>query len=289
MTKRLRDRLSYANVMATGAMFIALGGSAWASGVRASPSSANAPAGGSIHACVRNADGSVRIVSSAGRCTRGEHSLTWNLSGPRGHVGATGSAGLQGAPGPQGPAGPVVPTGIFSGRYASPSGASVLQVTDSGITLTQTGATGSSTITLSGGDLVIDDAATGASLRLTSDSGAVALTAGGTLTTTAGGNIATTSNTGNITTTASQGNIVTTAALGNVATTASTGAVSSTGAQDITDTVGANDFRLDTSGASINAPSVSLGGTTCPAGVARVGDPVANGTITSGSLKVGAC
>ena len=64
-------------------------------------------ADGTIHACIANAGGAVRIIDAeanpAQTCGAGETELTWNQRGP---AGATGAAGAAGATGPAGPAGP---------------------------------------------------------------------------------------------------------------------------------------------------------------------------------------
>lgn len=100
MLRAVRSRLTYANVMATGAMFVALGGGAYAlSGI---------PDGGGVfHGCVSNSTGALRVVNSASSCHKavrhgrhrnpGEFAVSWNQQGPRG------PQGTQGIQGPQGP------------------------------------------------------------------------------------------------------------------------------------------------------------------------------------------
>jgi hypothetical protein len=88
-----RAPLSYANVMSTIAVFLALGGSAWAV---SGPSSASA----TIDACVKKAGkkkGQLRIVSPTTTCKPSERKLTWSTAG-----GATGPAGPTGPKGPKG-------------------------------------------------------------------------------------------------------------------------------------------------------------------------------------------
>ncbi len=58
-----------------------------------------------IIACVGNATGVVRIISSGQKCLSTEHSLTWGIQGPAGPAGAPGAKGATGAQGPAGPAG----------------------------------------------------------------------------------------------------------------------------------------------------------------------------------------
>jgi hypothetical protein len=94
-----RPSLSYANVMSTIAVFLALGGSAWAV---SGPSSA-AP---TIDACVKKAGkkkGQLRIVSPSATCKRSERKLTWTAgAGAQGPTGPAGPAGPKGDQGPQG-------------------------------------------------------------------------------------------------------------------------------------------------------------------------------------------
>jgi hypothetical protein len=81
-------RLGYANIIATLALFLALGGGAWAVS-RASSTQ--------IRACESHS-GSLRVIRH-GTCRRTEHLLSWNTVGPHGPAGQTGPQG------PQGPAG----------------------------------------------------------------------------------------------------------------------------------------------------------------------------------------
>ena len=55
MLRVVRSHLTYANMMATGAMFVALGGSAYALNVGADNS-------GVFHGCVSNRTGALRVV-----------------------------------------------------------------------------------------------------------------------------------------------------------------------------------------------------------------------------------
>lgn len=85
----------HSTVVAYVAMFIALGGSAYAV-------SGGSP--GQIRACVSRS-GIFRAVQG-GHCSRGQQMLVWNQQGPAGPKGAPGTPGAQGQPGPQGQAGP---------------------------------------------------------------------------------------------------------------------------------------------------------------------------------------
>jgi hypothetical protein len=100
--KTILSRLTYANVMATGAMFVALGGGAYA--VSGTPDRA-----GVFRACVSKRTGDLRVVDRGTPCRRakgegrrrdpGETAISWSQQGPRG------LQGVQGVPGPQGVAG----------------------------------------------------------------------------------------------------------------------------------------------------------------------------------------
>ena len=112
--KRIRLRLTYANVMATGAMFFALAGGTYAlTGV---PDQS-----GVFHGCVSNQTGVLRVVRSASSCRHarvrhrhrdlGEFAVAWNQQGQPGVKGIKGAKGLNGARGPTGPRGPIGPRG----------------------------------------------------------------------------------------------------------------------------------------------------------------------------------
>lgn len=94
------SRLTYANVVATGALFVALGGGAYAlSGVP--------DRGGVFHGCVSNATAVMRVVKSASSCQKpktvqrkgkrvrlpGEFAVAWNQQGRQGAQGIQGQAG----------------------------------------------------------------------------------------------------------------------------------------------------------------------------------------------------
>jgi hypothetical protein len=84
---RLRARLTYANVMATIAVFLAIGGGAYAV-------VGGGPARGAIEACYRKKGGSLRIVRKGTKCRRNERRVAWSQQGPQGLPGAVGPPGL---------------------------------------------------------------------------------------------------------------------------------------------------------------------------------------------------
>ncbi len=95
---RLRARATFANVMSTAAVFVALGGVAYATIPDAGT--------GLIHGCYSNSNGALRVVDPAtSECVNGETGLNWNQAGQQG------APGQQGPPGPQGPKGDTGPAG----------------------------------------------------------------------------------------------------------------------------------------------------------------------------------
>ncbi len=99
-----QGRLTYANVMSTIAVFLALGGGAMAATHLVSSS-------GAISACANAHTGALRVIASGSKCHRGEAALSWNQKGP---------AGATGAPGAPGAAGSTTVAG--SGAYSAGSG-----------------------------------------------------------------------------------------------------------------------------------------------------------------------
>ena len=101
MLDGIRTRVTYANVMATGAMFVALGGGAYAlSGVP--------DASGTFHGCVDRKTRVLRVVTSASSCRKaktvkrgrrrvripGESAIAWNQQGRAGANGTNGTTNL---------------------------------------------------------------------------------------------------------------------------------------------------------------------------------------------------
>ncbi|HET9471718.1 MAG TPA: hypothetical protein VFO24_11490, partial [Usitatibacter sp.] len=89
--------------MATLALFVALGGGAYAA------SGGLVSSSGLVQACVRSHGGVPRVVHAHARCRHGEIPLflatpgAASLRGAKGAKGATGPRGHTGATGPQGP------------------------------------------------------------------------------------------------------------------------------------------------------------------------------------------
>ncbi len=100
--KSFRRSLSYSNVIATMALFAALGGGAYA----AADGSFVARSSGAINGCVPATGGALRVVKVGGRCPRGTVALSFNAQGRAGKAGPQGRTGPAGARGPRGMAGP---------------------------------------------------------------------------------------------------------------------------------------------------------------------------------------
>jgi hypothetical protein len=64
-----------------------------------------------IHACSKNSNGKLRLVSDPTECLRSETALAWGAQGPPGPQGPQGPPGPEGSQGPEGPPGPEGPAG----------------------------------------------------------------------------------------------------------------------------------------------------------------------------------
>lgn len=100
--KRFRGKLSYANVISTLALVLALGG-----GTAYAASAGGSASAGTLKLCAAKKTGALRLASGGG-CKPSERSLSVDARGP---VGAPGPAGPTGSPGPAGPGGAAGPTG----------------------------------------------------------------------------------------------------------------------------------------------------------------------------------
>jgi hypothetical protein len=99
----VRKHLTYANLMATVAVFVALGGGAYAA-----TSGLLVGRGGVITGCVARNGGPLRVVKAGRKCPRGTVRLSFNQQGQpgkNGKNGANGKNGKDGAVGKTGPAG----------------------------------------------------------------------------------------------------------------------------------------------------------------------------------------
>lgn len=124
MLRMLAARLSYANVTATLALFLALSGGAYA--LSAGPIGGAARSSvidrlGRFHGCFAtrgHAQGTLRVVAPGRRCRRGERAIAWNQTGRTGATGATGPAGRAGS---DAVLAGVAAGGALTGRYPSPA------------------------------------------------------------------------------------------------------------------------------------------------------------------------
>lgn len=90
----IRPRLTYANVISTLALFLALGGGAFAATKFVAP-------GNVVKLCV-SPGGAVRVLKVGAKCGPGKTMVRVDQTGPHGVPGPRGQTGSQGPPGPQG-------------------------------------------------------------------------------------------------------------------------------------------------------------------------------------------
>jgi hypothetical protein len=99
MPEKISRHLSYANVMASVAVFIALGGGAYAA------SGSFVSSTGTVKGCVPKKGGPLSVVKQNKKCPKRTTILPFNQAGIPGRSGATGATGGAGPAGPQGPPG----------------------------------------------------------------------------------------------------------------------------------------------------------------------------------------
>jgi hypothetical protein len=90
---RLKPRLTYANVVVTIALILAMTGFAAA---------AIPDASGAIHGCYQKRTGILRVIGAGKRCSKDEKPISWNQQGPRGRDGSNGTNGTNGSNGTPG-------------------------------------------------------------------------------------------------------------------------------------------------------------------------------------------
>ncbi len=124
MLRMLASRLSYANVTATLALFLALSGGAYALNSNVAGHAARAPFTdrlGRFHGCFATHGhdaGTLRIVAPSRRCRRGEQTILWSQTGPKGSAGPAGPVGRAGS---DATFAGVAAGGALTGRYPNPA------------------------------------------------------------------------------------------------------------------------------------------------------------------------
>jgi hypothetical protein len=96
----IRDRLSYSNLASSAALFLALGGGAYAA-----TSGSLVSSSGAVNGCVPKHGGALHVIKPGKHCPKGLVSLVFNTkgqTGPQGSRGSQGSPGLPGSPGSTG-------------------------------------------------------------------------------------------------------------------------------------------------------------------------------------------
>ena len=128
-----RRRRSYANVAATVALVIALGGSALA----ASGGGSLVGSDGTIHGCAPKNGGALKVVKPSKGCPKHAVAITWAQRGQPGSAGQNGAAGPTGPAGIAGAVGPTVGAGGGASNPPMPEGVYTKEIT---ITTTTPGA-----------------------------------------------------------------------------------------------------------------------------------------------------
>jgi hypothetical protein len=108
MFLRLRSKITYANVMATIAVFLALGGGALAA-------TSFVGSDGTIKGCV-SSSGNLKVLKPGKKCGKGTTKIAWNQKGPAGQAGA---ACLSSDPKCKGPKGDACPSSDSNCRGAA--------------------------------------------------------------------------------------------------------------------------------------------------------------------------
>ena len=92
MLERVRPRLNHATVVAYLALFVALGGGAFAA------SRGFVSSNGELRGCV-DAEGQLTVLKAGKSCAKHRTQIAWSVRGPQGATGPPGVTGTQGLPG----------------------------------------------------------------------------------------------------------------------------------------------------------------------------------------------
>jgi hypothetical protein len=92
MLERVRPRLNHATVVAYLALFVALGGGAFAA------SGGFVSSNGELRGCV-DAEGQLTVLKAGKGCAKHRTQIAWSVRGPQGATGPPGVTGTQGLPG----------------------------------------------------------------------------------------------------------------------------------------------------------------------------------------------
>lgn len=116
----MRRHVSYANVAATLALVFAMSGGAIAATGGFSSS-------GKLQGCV-NEEGGLKLLKAGKHCRRGQKSVAWSITGPKGDPGASGAPGAKGAAGATGGQGAQGPAGAPNPSATSVDGQSITRI-----------------------------------------------------------------------------------------------------------------------------------------------------------------
>lgn len=247
---RLLGKLTYANVISTLALVLAIGGTA---AFAASGSGPSKPA--KLKLCAAKNGGALRLASGRRACRANERLLVIDRRGQRGAVGPTG------AQGERGPAG-------ASTSLTSPDGRFVVAATNDGIVLSGPGGS----LAFDGAALVANgDLAISASKKLALTGGTLDVTAKTASSFIAGSNF--------------------TQVVGGAYQQTIGGGISQAIGGNLTQSVGIGLTQTVGGAIKVSGSTLSLGGSSCSLGAARVGSNVVSSAVTAtgSSSKVFVC
>jgi hypothetical protein len=116
----MRRHVSYANVAATLALVFAMSGGAIAA-------TGGFSSGGKLQGCV-NEEGGLKLLKAGKHCRRGQKTVAWSITGPKGAKGDPGAPGAKGAAGANGGQGAQGPAGAPNPNATSVNGQSITRI-----------------------------------------------------------------------------------------------------------------------------------------------------------------